>query len=190
MRKLFTILALSLILTGCASSGLIPAGKISLGEGHGMMTQGSWSDVTYAERRYTRAVQVLSRDGPLLNQIILVRGLDAGKGLLRPADRTQPVPIFRADQTGREQVELVVETLSELGYRKVRFAQLRPASFGPDKAIRFDLTARTEDGLNLSGIAQAARVKGELYLVIFIAPSEHYFPTLKAEVEAMMNSAH
>ena len=188
MRNLFTVFALSLALAGCASTSVIPPGHVSLGHGYGLVAQGPWSDITSSERQFTKTVQVLTRDGPRLNQLILVRGLAAGKSPLRPYERGQPVPTFRADLTGREQVELVVETLSDLGYRKVEVAHLRPASFGAERAVRFDLTARTEEGLDISGIAQAARVKGDLYLIIFIAPNEHYFPTLKGEIEAMMKT--
>jgi len=190
MRNLFTILAVSLMLAACATSALVPPGTVSLGNGHGLTAEGAWSDVTYDGRQFTRSVQVLSRDGPLLNRLILVRGLPLGKSLLRPVDRTQPVPTFRSDVTAREQVEVVNETLVELGYRQVQIARLRPASFGAEKAIRFDVSARTEGGLEISGLAQVARVKDAFYLIVFLAPSEHYFPSLKAEVEAMMNSAH
>lgn len=189
MRNLFTLLAVSLVMAACASSSIIQPGPVSLGQGHVIETQGPWSDITSSQSRFTRTVQVLTRDGPRLNQLILVRGLPAGKSPLRPQDRGQPVPTFRQDLTGREQVELVGETLSDLGYRRVEVAHLRSASFGAARAIRFDLTARTEEGLDMSGLAQVARVGDELYLVIFLAPNEHYFPALKGEIEAMMNLA-
>ena len=54
--------------------------------------------------------------------------------------------------------------------------------------MRFDLTARTAEGLEVSGTAQVAQKDDKLFLILYLAPTEHYFAALLPEVESVMNS--
>jgi hypothetical protein len=45
------------------------------------------------------------------------------------------------------------------------------------------------DGLNISGIAQLVEAGDRLYILLDLAPAEHYFDATRAEVESIMASA-
>lgn len=51
--------------------------------------------------------------------------------------------------------------------------------------MRFDFTAVSEDGLNQSGSSVLGTVDDKLSIVLYMAPSIHYYGKLKDEVEAM-----
>ena len=55
--------------------------------------------------------------------------------------------------------------------------------------MRFDLTTRTQPGLEITGSGLVARNGDTLNLLLFLAPSEHYFGAYAAEIEAIMASA-
>jgi len=132
---------------------------------------------------------VLSIDGPLLSRLYLTEGLAPGDALVQSTVKERPTPTYRADVSPTEVMEFVADSVSALGYAKVETSNPRPARFAGADAVRFDIACRTKDGLDVSGAALTAQRQGKLYLVLFLAPSEHYYGDVLAEVEAIMNSA-
>ena len=74
-------------------------------------------------------------------------------------------------------------------YFRVETSGLRPVKVGDRSGVRFDITAQTVDGLDVSGIAQLVEAGDRLYILLYLAPTEHYFSATKAEVEGIMASA-
>jgi hypothetical protein len=134
-------------------------------------------------------VRLLSIDGPLLNRLYLTDGLAPGEFLLKPARKEQPTPTYRAGMAPTELVEFVADSVAALDYQRVETSNLRPTKFGGDNAIRFDISAQTTEGLNIAGTAMVAETGGKLYVVLYLAPREHYFAANLAEVEQIMASA-
>jgi hypothetical protein len=177
------------MLAGCAETGvLVPAGAYGKAPGFALTVRRSWSDITYLLPGRPPNVRQLSIDGPLLNRLLLA-GLDPGQGLVKPADKNTPRPIFRDDMTDSELVEFVIDSLAAMEYQSPESASLRPQTLGGAPGVRFDISARTADGLNISGTALVARADKKLHVLIFLAPSEHYYPALLPDVEAAFTSA-
>jgi hypothetical protein len=55
--------------------------------------------------------------------------------------------------------------------------------------VRFDISARTQAGLNMSGTALVARAGDKLNLMVFLAPSEHYYSAYAQEIDTIFSSA-
>lgn len=179
----------ALALAGCAAITPVPAGPLALGDNHSVTLNRMWSDVSNVLPGKSAKVKVLSIDGPLLNRVYVVQGLAPGEGLLTAAAKEHPVPTFHADMSATELVEFVSDSVTAAGYQRVETSKLRPAKFGTAGAVRFDIAAKTATGLEMQGAAEVAAAGGKLYLVLYLAPAEHYYATTLPDVEAIMNSA-
>ena len=56
------------------------------------------------------------------------------------------------------------------------------------KGVRFEITMRTKDGLNMKGMAQAVSKGGKSYYIVYLAPAEHYYAANLANAVAVMDS--
>jgi hypothetical protein len=148
-----------------------------------------WSDVSAVTPVRSKRVRVLSIDGAQLNTLILTDGLAPGDQIFRPASREQPTPTVRAGMSATERMEFVVDNVAVMGYQRVESAKPRPAKFGEAPALRFDLTAATSAGLEIQGSALVAESGGKLYVILYLAPTEHYYQAGLPEIEAIMASA-
>lgn len=173
----------------CSSISAVPPGPLQLGAGHQARLERQWSDVTALMPQRQKGVRVLTVDGPLLNRLYLAQGLEPGQGLIRGASKEKPAPAYHADMSVTEQVEFITDSIAALGYQRISTSRLRPAVFGGQEALRFDFSALTESGLEISGTTQVAQSAGKLYAIIYIAPSEHYFAAYLPDVESLLNSA-
>jgi hypothetical protein len=192
MKRLLCGASLALLLAGlsaCVAITPVPAGPVALGGSHQVILGRQWSDISAIMPQRQKNVRVLSIDGPLLNRLYLAQGLAPGEGLMKAVSKEHPSPSFHADMSPTEMVEFVSDSVASLGYQRVTTSKLRPAKMGSTNALRFDLTAQTESGLQLRGAAETAVLNGKLYLVLYLAPAEHYFDASSAEVESIMNSA-
>jgi hypothetical protein len=134
-----------------------------------------------------RNMRLLSIDGPLLNRLYLV-ALEPGESLLRPRDNDTPRPIYRADMTDTELVEFVIDCVA-VEYQAPEAGALRPQTFAGQPGVRFDISTQTAEGLNMSGAALVARAGDRLNLMLFLAPSEHYYAAMLPEIETIFAGA-
>jgi hypothetical protein len=182
------ILALgALALAGCAAIKLAPAGSYNAQSGYSVSLARPWSDVTGASR-HAPGVKLLTRDGVALNQLY-VASLAPGESLVLPADRDTPRPVYRADMTDHELVEFVVDSLAAFGYETPAAADLRPEQMAGASGVRFSIGAQTQAGLDVSGASLVSRAGDNLHLLLFLAPSEHYFGAYAEEIDALFASA-
>jgi hypothetical protein len=133
-------------------------------------------------------VQLLTIDGPALNQLYLAV-IQPGGSFVRPADEDTPRPLYRADMGDTEMVEFVIDSLA-VHYQEPQSAARRPQQLAGAPGVRFDIAARTQAGLNMSGTALVARSGDNLNMLMFLAPSEHYYRAFQTDVDAIFASAH
>jgi hypothetical protein len=183
-----TACALVLVgLAGCTAISAVPPGPLALGASHNVTLRREWSDVSKI-LPHSKDVRILSIDGPLLNRLYIGEGLSPGEGLIG-ARKDHPVPTFHADMGPGDFAEFVADSVAALGYQRVETSKLRPARFGPNSGVRLHLSAKTESGLEMAGTAEVATAGGKLYLILYIAPAEHYYEANLPDVEAILASA-
>lgn len=175
-------------LSACATVTLAPAGPYTVGS-QSVTLGRSWSDISILLPGRPKNVRLLSIDGPLLNRLYIADGLTDGQFIVRPATKERPTPTWKSGMSPSEQVEFVADSVSALDYQRVETEDLRPARVGGVDGLRFNISAKTAEGLDISGVAQVAESGGRLFLILFLAPTEHYFGAQKAEVEGIMSSA-
>ncbi len=175
------------ILSACVSITAAPAGPYASGL-HTVTLGRMWGDAS-AFAGAPKTVKMLTIDGWQLNRLYVIDGLKSGDFIVRPMSKETPTPTFRAGMTPIEQVELVAESVTAMGYQRVETDGLRPTKVGNADGLRADISAKTPEGLNISGITQIAEIGDRLYILLYLAPTEHYFNATKAEVKGIMASA-
>jgi hypothetical protein len=182
------VAGLLLALAACASVSDAPSGLYSVGGAYQVTLGREWSDVSAVFGVRQPGVRVLSIDGPLLNRLYLSEGLAPGASLVASQVKERPTPVYKADFSPQETVEFVADSVSAVGFVEVSTGNLRPARFGDADAVRFDITAKSTDGLDISGSAETAVKGGKLYVILFLAPTEHYFGDARPEIDSIMGS--
>lgn len=181
--------AAALTLAACATVTSAPAGAYTVGTNYQVTLGQEWSDISNIMVGRPKSVHLLSTDGPLLNRLYLSDGLQPGEFLLKPAAKERPTPTYKKGMAPTELVEFVADSVAALDYQRVETSGLRPAKFAGADGLRFDLAAQTKEGLDIAGTAQAAEIDGKLYVVLYLAPKEHYFAAGLPEVEKIFASA-
>jgi hypothetical protein len=182
------VLAASLsVLSACVSITAAPAGAYNSGA-HTVTLGRMWGDAS-AFAGAPKTVKMLTIDGWQLNRLYVIDGLKSGDYIVRPMSKETPTPTFKAGMTPIEQVELVAESVAAMGYQRVETDGLRPTKVGTADGLRADISAMTPEGLKISGITQIVEISDRLYILLYLAPTEHYFNATKAEVEGIMASA-
>lgn len=190
MRALRPLLAAGALLavSACAAISNVPAGPMKVGSAEVTLGR-DWSDISTIMTGSVKKVRVLSIDGPLLNRLYVTDGLSAGESLIKAPSKDRPTPTLREGMNSSERMEFVADSVAAMGYQRVETQRPRPAKFGDASGVRFDISARTEDGLDVLGTAMAAEAGKKSYFVLYLAPAEHYFQAGLPEVEKVIASA-
>ncbi|UPT62858.1 MAG: hypothetical protein M0D54_21465 [Hyphomonadaceae bacterium JAD_PAG50586_4] len=79
---------------------------------------------------------------------------------MRPVDRDTPRPTYRADMGDTEIVEFITDCVA-VEFQSPESNALRPQNLGSLPGVRFDLSTRTQAGLEIGGAAspRAAQTK-------------------------------
>jgi hypothetical protein len=187
LRAAASLLA-CLALAACATVSSAPAGAMKVGTGYEVALGRDWSDISNIMVGRTKKVRLLSIDGPLLNRLYLTDGLAPGDYLIKPRAKEAPTPVIRKDMSASEKLEFVTDSVAALDYQRVQLVRPRPAKLGQTSAVRFDLTAQTMSGLDVRGTGVIGEQGGKTYVVLYLAPAEHYFDATLPEVEAILGS--
>lgn len=191
MRAPTTLAAVALVplvLAGCAAVTSAPAGPLKVGKASVTLGR-EWSNVSAIAPARGKKIAVLSIDGPALNRLYVSDALAPGDYLVRPANKETPTPVIRADMSANERMEFVADSVAAMDYQRVQVVRPRPGKFKGQSAVRFDLTAQTSDGLEISGTALVAEQAGRTHVILYLAPAEHYYAAGLAEVETVIASA-
>jgi hypothetical protein len=180
------LIGATLTLSACGGGSLV-TGPFNVGSAYSVDLKKSWS--SFRPFYLSREVKYLTIDGPLLNNFYLTEGMGIGRSVVRAARKSRPMPVVKTDMSETELAEFVVDTVAAFGYEGVASQNLRPAKFGAVDAIRFDLTAKTDEGLEIMGTSQVGLVNGKLHMMLFLAPSEHFYPTMLADINQVFGSA-
>lgn len=186
-RGLLAAAAGGALLAGCASVKLAPAGAYNAEHAFAVTLQRPWSDMTAMLAPRPRGVRLLTVDGAALNQLYLA-SIAPGGPLFRHADNDTPTVTYRADMSDSELVEFVIDSLA-VTYQEPQAAALRAQTFAGAPGIRFDVSMRTTAGLNMSGTGLVSRAGDKLNLMLFLAPSEHYYAAFAGEIDSIFASA-
>ena len=185
---LWGVVAGAAALSSCATSTLAPQGPYVANGAFRVTLQRPWSDLTNYLMPRPPGVRMLSIDGPMLNRLYLAT-IEPGGSLVRPADRDTPRPTYRSDMGDTEIVEFITDCVA-VEFQSPEASALRPQNFGALPGVRFDLSTRTESGLDIGGAALAARgAEDKLHLILYLAPREHYYARLLPDGEAAFASA-
>lgn len=187
MKKALALTA-ALAVGACATPKAV-TGSYPIGETYSITLGHTWADISGQVLGRPKEVHLLTVDGPLLDRFYVTEGIAPGGFMVKPAKKELPTPTYRTGLSQSELVEFVIDTLAALDYLHPEATNLRPSTFGTAQAVRFDLTAQTKEGLNISGTAQIAESGGKAYVMLYLAPSEHYYTASLPEVETAFKSA-
>jgi hypothetical protein len=132
--------------------------------------------------------EIWTVDGPLLDQLRFYGGVQPGAGLGVQAQGAS-LPVFRAGMSTSELAELVTDTVAARGNSGVEMVALAPARFAELDGFLLDYRFRNPRGLELRGRARGAVRGDRLYLIVFEAAADHYFPRHAPAVDRLMQSA-
>lgn len=180
---------MTVLLTACVSGPtLAPAGAFTQGS-QTVTLDRSWSAYAANSKIKTRTLTI---DGQLLNVMYISDGMSPADPLFinwqKGDTASRPAPRGKANMSLSEQMEYVSTAVGELDYLKIETANPKPVTVSEAKGVRFELTARTKDGLDMRGLAQAVSKKGLNYYIIYLAPAEHYYDASLKNVTATMDS--
>jgi hypothetical protein len=183
-----TLPALSLCLALCACAGFqaVEAGMpVDIGGNLSVDPQVSWANAFGPNI----AGQVWTIDGLGLNELRFLTRIEPGNPLMQiPGVARNDLRLYQDSMLPNDVMDLVAATLGQIGHQQVRTSGLRPVPFGPAMGFRFDLDFISSNGLEMKGMAMAAQRNGALDLILFFAPSEHYFAHHAPTVERLFAS--
>ncbi len=182
MRALISCLILLLFVSACSYYQLVEPKRQNIGDRYWVTTPIAWTSSSMADG------QTWTINGTALDELNLFAGVAAGSALVGANDGGEGPPTFKAGMRANEVMELVTDSLSYMGFKRVKGSKLRPAKFGQLRGFRFEFIFTTSDGLRYAGKAIGAVDGGELHLIVFSAPFSHYFPTYHQTVEQIFRS--
>ena len=200
------------IVTAALLAASLPLGACSsLGEGYGIsdyslvrvhdVSVGDGSLVVAAPRPWNRhragffedirVVEDWTLDGPLLDGISFVSGLNSGHYLIRQRKTAdQQVPKFRAEMTPPE-IAAMLESLYRVrgGAVDFRTLSLKPRPFLGTNGFQLDYEHLDDDELWRRGRVVGTIINTRLYLIMIDAAKSHYFDSTLPDFEAIVASA-
>jgi hypothetical protein len=189
--RLMLALSFTLALAGCtAVSEIRPHERVVINGSLAVEPPQSWSQVTTFSI-YGAQVVVWTKDGPELNKLCFVGGLEDNNSIHADRPGKPPEPRFRSNMTPTEVMELFEAAYSRPVSTPVIFNThgLRPARFGDLDGFRFDYSFVDQaDEVERKGIAVGAIHKGKLYLLFYHGARIHYFGKNLPEVETIIRS--
>jgi len=186
MKHLTLALGAMLLLPACAATmTAAPVGALTLKDSATVNLTQSWTSVPDA--LHGAKGTVLTKDGMTLNRLHIVT-VKSGDEMVDVTDKSLEYPVYTSGMSRLEQVNFVTSSLSRLGLVDVKTASVTPATLSGTDGIRFDLNGKYSSGLNMRGKVGMAETDTGLNMIIFIAPSEHYYGRDIAEVDNMIST--
>lgn len=181
------------LLTGCAASyGLVPPGTVRV-DGLEVDVSEPWNRAPSGAMPAARSdAAVWTRDGLLLNRLMIVPAVPAGEAILRDRGGRAALPRFAADMLPNELEEFLQSSLTKLygeGASSVATSNLRPHRFGERPGILLDLSIALSEGPEYRGLAGAFVANELLYVLVYAAATPHYYDALLPEASAIIEGA-
>lgn len=180
-------------LCGCVTGyALVPPGPVRVGSLE-LQPDSAWNRAPPTMLRFAgKNGEVWTRDGPLLDRLILIGGVHDGEPVFASERRDAAMPVFRAGMLPNEIEELTDASVAKLfgeGAAAVGTSGLRPHRFGDERGVLFDLDIAVSDGPRYRGLAGAFTVGGDLYLMLYIGAEPYYFEKHLPAATAVITSA-
>ena len=202
MKRSIALLGLAAGLSACSTLGgegygfsdyaLVRARDVSVGDGTMVVrAPRPWNRHRAVLFEDVRAVEDWTLDGPLLDGISFVSGLDSGHFLIRQRKTAdQQVPKFRAEMTPPE-IAAMLESLYRVRGGTVDFKtlSLQPRPFLGTNGFQLDYEHLDDDELWRRGRAVGAVINNRLYLILLDAAKSHYYDATLPDFEAIVASA-
>lgn len=200
MTRSIAVLALLLLLSGCAASyTLVSPGRVNVGDDLSVEPTGAWTRVSANTMFETSTAEVWTRDGANLDSVVYVYRIADGQPVLKRAAqgvgvdegaKKGTVPVFRRDMSPTEIMELFDATIARvLGTTITRPANLQPTTFAGQQGFRFDYDFTGNDKVERSGVVVGAVRDEQLFLIFHFGTSLYHFGRDRREVEAIFASA-
>jgi len=194
MSKRVLLLCIPLaVLTACVvpyslvTPGVVAVDNLTIQAGSG------WNSAPPHQRRYARRNSVAwTRDGLLLDRLVIIPGIPDGEPLLTSREKTAAMPVFRADMLPNELEELLESTIVKFfgeGQAVVSTENLRPHRFGDNRGVLFDMSATVTESPEYKGLVGAFVADDKLYVMYFLGATPHYYSKHLADAEAIIRSA-
>ncbi len=171
--KIHLLALVFLLLVACAS----PGGKLQVAGAATAFDMQLDSGLDWSRIKLPRQ-EVWTIDGTALNSLNILSGIKANEHvfmLARERKRRPDGPWFRPGMRPDELRDIILDGLREQGWSNVSADNLRPQRFGSVDGLRFDLMMTNTDGLAYAGTVAAAEKDGQLRLLLWKAPREHYY---------------
>ena len=186
--KWLTLPGLALVLAACSQFTLIEPGRIEVGGVYTVQPGIAWNR-SKAGKRHLWTV-----DGPLLQDLFFINGLEQGDplfrggALARMAGKKKKKPVFSSDMTAIEIKEFIEASFVLNSYAALKTTRLRPIKFGTAPGFRFEFTYALKEGLEKRGFAVGMVRRKRLHLILYRGTRLYYFGKYEAEVERIIRS--
>ena len=193
MKTWLAVLVATLGLGGCVNMNFTQqaAGSAAVGPLQ-LEADGGWNVAPRAYTPFAReGAQVWTRDGLLLDRLLIIPAVADGEPIFVERDKAVALPRYKADMLPDELAQLAESSLVKLlgeGSSVVKLSNLRPAKFGKERGILFDLAATPQDGPFYRGLGGAFIADKKLNLVLFMAAEPYYFDKHKAAAQSLIDS--
>lgn len=192
----------ALALSACSSLGAggissdyyryVPVRITSVGDGSMQVAPARpWNEARRFFWADVRQVEDWTLNGPMLDGISFVSGLQSGRYIVRQSTREErQVPKFRSDMTAFE-IAAMLESAYRVrgGATEFRTLGLAPRPFLGANGFQFDFEHLDTDEVWRKGRAVGAVIDGKLYLILFDAARSHYYANAINDFEAIVMSA-
>lgn len=187
IKRLF-ILGLLSALAGCVQYSLVPAGAAVSAKGITVTPPMDWNK---SPANLGKKVEIWTRDGVSLDQLIFIGGVSDGETLFKSWNKALPMPAFNAGMLPNDVEDLVKTSLKNLagGEIQIDTSNLKPTEFGGTFGFEFELDYFEKSGLKKRGNAFAAIKDEQLFVILFTAADLHYFGEHLPEVRKLFESA-
>ena len=195
MKKTAVLLALAAaLISACATmsyQAVLP-GVNMLGELQVTADAGWNLAPAYATPNATSKSQTWTRDGLLLDRLIIIPAVADGEALFKSRDPAAALPPFRASMLPNEIEEMTESTIVKLfgeGSAVVNTENLRPWGFAEHRGVMFDIAVTVTESPDYRGMVGAFIVGDKLYMILFLAATPYYYDKHIASVEALIKGA-
>lgn len=187
--------AAALLLSACAPMGytLLPTVELVALAGSGLQVSApaGWNRAP-TTMSPSKHAELWTRDGVVLNHMILYAGVPVGEPLFREQSRREEtLPRVRAAMLPNEIAELYERSYRTIsGSTLFEITVLAPARLGGQPAVQFDYDfVLPGDEVKRKGRGVGLMAGDELHLLVFQAAALHYFDRDLPAFDAMVNSA-
>ncbi|NQV85244.1 MAG: hypothetical protein HQ494_15640 [Rhodospirillales bacterium] len=131
--------------------------------------------------------EIWTVDGPALQKITFINGLDDGDTLFTVQTQGKP-PKYKKNMSFLEIIEFIETSATASGVVGMNSRNFRPYKFGTLDGFRTEFSFTLEDGLLREGFGVGAKKDEKLYLIFYSGAKLHYFPKHKDDVETILRS--